>query len=388
MLEAYAIGVAATLEDNVTPPLLRIIDSLMKANTLMLDFAENVRRMSRAGLSLSGSLGKAAEASTALGDSSAGLTRASYVLDTMAASSADLARNLAAARTEGAGMLPTGGGGGGSSRSSRNNRTGKAAAGAAALTILGGVYENARLDDTNASAVATSQLNPADWASGMADLRKREMEYASKYAYASGGRIAPFAEAMLEGSRLLRTLPAAKQGEMMDTVMPYAALEAKLKGVPLPEAVQAFVGLAHQAGAYSKDKAAPLFESMVQASLTSHASLSQIARAASYALPALHAAGANSSDVMMLIATMMQGGIMNTKSGTWLNAMAMNALPNTLGSGLFKNGAQNNALHMPRPVQGQQVPVLQERQHGSDATGVDPRQGPHPHGAAEISTRC
>jgi len=84
----------------------------------------------------------------------------------------------------------------------------------------------------------------------------------------------------------------------------------------------------------------------VQASLTSHASLSQIARAASYALPALHAAGANSSDVMMLIATMMQGGIMNTKSGTWLNAMAMNALPNTLGSGLFKNGAQNNALHM------------------------------------------
>jgi hypothetical protein len=352
MIEAYAIGVAATLEDGVTPPLLRIIDSLMKANALMLDFAENVRRMSRAGLSLSGSLGKAAEASTALGDSSAGLTRASYVLDTMAASSADLARNLAAARTEGAGMLPTGGGGGGgsggsgSSRSSRNNRTGKAAAGAAALTILGGVYENARLDDTNASAVATSQLNPADWASGMADLRKREMEYASKYAYASGGRIAPFAEAMLEGSRLLRTLPAAKQGEMMDTVMPYAALEAKLKGVPLPEAVQAFVGLAHQAGAYSKDKAAPLFESMVQASLTSHASLSQIARAASYALPALHAAGANSSDVMMLIATMMQGGIMNTKSGTWLNAMAMNALPNTLGSGLFKNGAQNNALHM------------------------------------------
>jgi len=62
MIEAYAIGVAATLEDGVTPPLLRIIDSLMKANTLMLDFAENVRRMSRAGLSLSGSLGKAAEA--------------------------------------------------------------------------------------------------------------------------------------------------------------------------------------------------------------------------------------------------------------------------------------------------------------------------------------
>ncbi|APR37866.1 hypothetical protein [Paraburkholderia sp. SOS3] len=48
---------------------------------------------------------------------------------------------------------------------------------------------------------------------------------------------------------------------------------------------------------------------------------------------------------MLLVATMMQGGIMNTKSGTWLNAMAGNTLPNTLGSGLFSNRKQNEALH-------------------------------------------
>ncbi|APR40498.1 phage tail tape measure protein [Paraburkholderia sp. SOS3] len=132
---------------------------------------------------------------------------------------------------------------------------------------------------------------------------------------------------------------------MMDFAMPYIALEAKLKGVSMTESTDAFIGLSHMAGAYDPKQAEPLFESMLQASLTSHASLGQIARAASYALPALHAAGANSSDVMLLVATMMQGGIMNTKSGTWLNAMAGNTLPNTLGSGLFSNRKQNEALH-------------------------------------------
>jgi hypothetical protein len=284
------------------------------------------------------------------------LTRASYVLDTMVGSSADVARNLAAARAEAnslrvPGGVPGGGGGsgggsgggGGGGRSSSG--TVGSATGVATAGMLFGAYENARLADQNVKAVATAQVPFDQWQPNLEDLRNREMEYASKYAWATGGRIEPFGESMLEGSRLLRTLSAAKQKEMMDFAMPYIALEAKLKGVSMSESTDAFVGLAHMAGAYDPQQAQPLFESMLQASLTSHASLGQIARAASYALPALHAAGANSSDVMLLVATMMQGGIMNTKSGTWLNAMAMNSLPNTLGSGLFSNKKQNKALH-------------------------------------------
>ena len=104
MIESYAIGVAAKLEDDVTPALLRIIDGLTRANELMLDFTANVRRMASAGLSLSRNLEKATAGATALGDASGTLTRASYVIDTMAASSADLARNMAAARAETRGM--------------------------------------------------------------------------------------------------------------------------------------------------------------------------------------------------------------------------------------------------------------------------------------------
>ncbi len=349
MIEAYAIGVAAKLEDDVTPGLLRIIDGLTRANALMLDFTANVRRMSAAGLGLSRNLDKATAGATALGDASASLTRASYVIDTMAASSADLARNMAAARAESRGM----GGGvvggyvgatGGGARSDRPGHFAQNAAAGVGISAAYGLYENARLQDTNIRAAATSQIPFPMWVKTADELRAREFAYAGQYAFATGGRIAPFGDAMLESSRLLRTLKPQDQKILTDAAMPYAAVEAKLKGVSLPEAMLAFIGLAHQAGAYTPQDAQPLFESMMQASLTTHASLGQISRAASYALPSLQAAGANSADVLMLLATMMQAGILNTKSGTWLNDMALNSLPNTLGSGLFKNKHQNAAL--------------------------------------------
>ncbi len=344
MIEAYAIGVAAKLEDGVTPALLRIIDSLTRANAGMLEFAATARDVSKYGLGIARNLDKAAVAATALSDSTAGLTRASYILDTMAASSAEVAKNLTAARGAGATVIPAAGGGGAQSEAG-SSRAAKRTAGFLAGSLLYGVYENARLQDINVIAAMTAQKTGAEIAPYIAMLQQREFRDARKYAFATGGSVKPVAEAYLEGSRLLRTLPAADQMRMMDMVMPYAAIEAKVKGIPLPEATQAFIGLAHQAGAYAPNKAFPLFESMLQASLMTDASLVQISRAASYALPALNAAGANASDVMMLIATMQQSGIMNTKSGTWLNNLALNSLPNTLGSGLFKNKLQNEALH-------------------------------------------
>lgn len=352
MIDAYAVGVQAKLDDAVTPALLRIIDTLNRTNAGMLELTANLRDLSSAGSAVARSLDRAASRATALGDATGALTRASYVLDTMAASSADLARNMAAARAEGRGLGYGSGGSGGvvvpaGGRGRDDDSRGRFSRNAAAgLGISGayGLYENARLQDINIRAAATSQVPFPMWIQTADELRQREMAYAAKYAFATGGRIAPFGEAMLESSRLLRTLSPADQRVLTDSAMPYAAVEAKLKGVALPEAMQAFIGLAHQAGAYTPGAATPLFESMMQASLTTHASLNQIARASSYALPALHAAGANSSDVMLMLATMMQAGILNTKSGTWLNALAMNALPNSLGSGLFTNKKQNAAL--------------------------------------------
>ncbi len=336
MIEAYAVKVAASLEDGVTPSLLRMIDTLMRANELMVDFSANARKVSAMGLNIGRNFDKAAAGATAFADSVGRLAGTEAILGSMAASSGVIAKNMAMA--DAASAKVQGGGG-------YANRMQKRASGFLAGSLLFGVYENANLQDINVTAAMTAQKTGADIDPYISMLRHKELGYAGKFGFATGGRVKPFAEAYLEGARLLRTLPQADQMRMMDMAMPYAAVEAKMKNIPLPEAMQAFIGLAHQAGAYTPDKAYPLFESMLQASLTTHASLGQISRAASYALPALNAAGANASDVMMLIATMQQAGIMNTKSGTWLNNLALNSLPNTLGSGLFKNKNQNEALH-------------------------------------------
>ncbi len=349
MSEAYRVFVKLTLLNEVSPALKIIAGEFSQLDGAILGVTANLRALSQSGLSISANLMKAVEASRALGDSIGGLSRSSYVLDTMAAASADLARNLKAAQVAGvslAGLPPGGiprGSSGGAAGGGQGMNYGAPLAATGAAGVFG-LYENSKLQDVNLMTAATMQLPSSKWAQMADELRDREFEYAKQYAFATRGQITPFAETFLSASRLLRTLSPDQQRSMIDTAMPYAAVEAKLKGVPLPEALEAFIGLAHQAGAYSQKDAAPLYESMMQASLTTHSSLGQISRAASYALPALHAAGANSSDVMLLIATMMQAGILNTKSGTWLNAMALNALPNTLGSGLFKNKLQNEAL--------------------------------------------
>lgn len=116
MIEAYAIGVAAKLEDGVTPGLLKIIDALTRANTLMMEFSSSVRNLSRSSIALSRSLEKSALSARSLGETSGPLTRASYVIDTMATSSAELARNMAAARADSAGIGRGGSGGGTGSR--------------------------------------------------------------------------------------------------------------------------------------------------------------------------------------------------------------------------------------------------------------------------------
>lgn len=348
---SYAVKVAAILEDGVTPGLLRIIDNLKLANAAMLEFSSGLRNISRASISIGRNLKTAAVGAQALGDSASGLTRSSYILDTMVSSSSLLAKNLRDARAASLGMgrIPGGNGAGGSSGSGNEPMTsgdqyGRKAGTAVSVAAMFGLYESSKLQDINLKSAATLQLPMADWKNFADKAKDLEFTYAKQYAFATGGHVLPFAEAILSASRLLRTLPADKQKTMIDAAMPAAALEAKMKGLPLPEAMASFIELAHMSGAYDPKSAVPLFESMYQASLSTDLTLGQITRAAGYALPSIHASGANSGDTLLLLATMMQAGILNTKSGTWLNNMVLNALPNTLGSGLFKNNLQNQAL--------------------------------------------
>ncbi|WP_038165982.1 hypothetical protein [Thiomonas sp. FB-6] len=349
----YAIQVAAKLDDGVTAPLLRIIDTLNTANRAMLDFIGSARAMSRAGQSLAGSLDRAAAGATALGDASGGLTRASYVLDTMAASSADLAANMKAARAEGRGLVISGAGGGGIGRGSgsveRSHRgaTGSAAHGAAigTLGMIGyGIYENAKLTDILTRAVMTDGTPMARQGAAVAAYRARVMGEAAQYGYASHG-LADFADSYLSASRLLRGMPGSERMGIVDTILPYAAQEAFLKQISLRESLSAFIGAAHMSGAYSQKDIAHILPALINTSMATNASMGQIERAAGYAVPILRTGlGVDPSEVFTMLAIMQRAGIHNSKSGTWLADLFMNAVPGNFGAGLFHNTKQAKAL--------------------------------------------
>ncbi len=349
-IEAYAVAVSAKLEDGVTPALLRIIDSLERANVLMLDFAKNARNMSRLGLNIGRNLDKAAGSATALGDAAGGLTRASYVLDTMAASSADVARNLAAAKAESA-SIGRGGGGAAIAGAGRVHR-GESFAGRAAkdatlgtLGIVGyGVYENAKLNDILTRAVMTDGTPISQQGAAIGAYRTRIMREASQYGYASHG-LADFANAYLSSSRLLRGLPAAQRMGIVDTIMPYAAQEAFLKQISLNESLSAFIGAAHMAGAYSQKDIAHILPALISTSMATNASMSRLESAAGYAVPILRTGlGIDPAQVFTMLAIMQRAGIKNSKSGTWLADLFMNAIPGNLGAGLLHNTRQVQAL--------------------------------------------
>ena len=349
-IEAYAVAVSAKLEDGVTPALLRIIDTLERANILMLDFAKNARDMSRLGLNIGRNLDKAAAGATALGDAAGSLTRASYVLDTMAASSADLAKNMAAAKAESAGIGR--GGGGAAMAGAARARRGESFAGHAAkdatigtLGLVGyGVYENAKLNDILTRAVMTDGTPISQQGAAIGAYRTRIMREAGRYGYAAHGLV-DFADAYLSSSRLLRGMPQAQRMGIVDTIMPYAAQEAFLKQISLNESLSAFVGAAHMAGAYSQKDIAHILPALISTSMATNASMSRIESAAGYAVPILRTGlGIDPAQVFTMLAIMQRAGIKNTKSGTWLADLFMNAIPGNLGAGLLHNTRQVQAL--------------------------------------------
>jgi hypothetical protein len=364
-MEAFAISVSATLEDGVTPGLLRIIDRLTAANAAMLDFAANVRNLSRLGLNIGASLKKAAEGATALGDSSAGLTRASYVLDSMAVSSADLARNMAAAnKAAGRGAIIGGGYRGGSGgdggetgpaygagEHERNspiwNHVGKATKGAALVTggvVVGGVYENAKLQDAVALSMQAQGIPMQQQGAMSKVLMARAEDAYSQYGFTGKG-LGDFAHGFLGADFLLHGFAPKDRDLIESTVLPYAANEAAIKGVPMDETMKSFIELAHMAGAYTASDIKKVLPAFINTSLSTDVSIQQLTRQASYAMKPLMQIGVSAPTVLAMVAAMNRAGVTNTKSGTWLADAFLNLQPKTLGSALFKSSPQTQALH-------------------------------------------
>ncbi len=231
------------------------------------------------------------------------------------------------------------------------------AAGVAA-SFAGGVYQFNNV----AEALARIQMT-RDTKEGLPLYQAAMQKVYAKYGYAAHGNFDPFGEGMNKIVQLMPRFSPSRQVAMFQEIAPYAASEAMIKHIPFSEAMESFIEVMHMAGAYTPQKMRPLEDSILTMSKVTPMNLGRITNTLSYALPVATSLGISPSVVMMQMAAMMQAGIRNSKSGTWLADFYLNAMPQILGSGLFKNKNQVSALTKLGLLRGHQMQFLSKSGH-------------------------
>lgn len=207
-----------------------------------------------------------------------------------------------------------------------------------------GIAENATIDDIIASIEINQGIRPSDQKRIHDFYRSLILKNATQYAFAINSP-RDVALTYLSSAQMLHGLPLEEQNRINRTIMPFAALEAKQKRIPLEDAFTSFLSIAHQEGAYSQNDIQRALVPVLTASISTDQPLTRIVRAASYSVPVLKAGlDMDPAKLIVLQTMLMRAGIFNTKSGTWTQALFSNLIPSNLGAGLFKNTKQKAAL--------------------------------------------
>jgi hypothetical protein len=192
------------------------------------------------------------------------------------------------------------------------------------MAALGyGIVEQSKLEDFSYRATFTAGVP----ASQMAAIQKAIKTAASQ----TGASIPDLGEAALDEIRQLGGTGLSWQQKLnvLGPLLTYGAAEGRLKGTSAKEGVDSIIGLAHMLKVYDPKKIAALADKFAFLSTVNPAKLQQMERAAGYAVPMLGELGFDPFQVLSLQTAMMRGGILNTKSGTWLRQLGVRALPGT-----------------------------------------------------------
>lgn len=382
MIESGAVGAVFEIQDRASPVLERIAEELEALQAQILKTQESMKALAFPP-GLNRSLGlmetrmtKIADASKASADAAAGAAGAFARMDTasaaMSTSLANAAREMksiaadskavngpAALRRAPASLRARGGGGHGGGvhfggagvplPGDQHARISGGPALVAAGAVAWGAYNEAELQDFVTRMFMTGGITPTGPLAD--DPRYRQIRDSILKSYARTGRpLEQIEEGFLEGTRLLAPLPFDQRVAAISAMLPNATLESYLKeGTSVPDAVKAMVGLTHMQGKYGADQIAAMSNHLAYLSTTTDASLEQTTRAASYAVPILRIADFDPGQLLSMITSMQRAGIMNTKSGTWLDNMFERSFPGTslMSERLFKaHEAALQKLHL------------------------------------------
>jgi hypothetical protein len=207
----------------------------------------------------------------------------------------------------------------------------------AGSALLYGMAEQAELED------ATFQMM---WHAGLPNTgenKQRFRDLIQSTASQTGFDYKTIAEAATDEIRLLKAAAGKESGgvDILPEMLRAAAVEARVKpGTTLITAMQSLVQQAHMAQEYGLEDikgAAPLLAFL---STTNPATMQQMTRAASYAMPTLHSAlNMDPADVLFETTALARAGATNTKSGTWVRSAFERSLP-----GQFDNKERTEAM--------------------------------------------
>jgi hypothetical protein len=145
----------------------------------------------------------------------------------------------------------------------------------------------------------------------------------------TGSSLSAVAEAAKQEVRMFKGTPGGGV-DVLPEMLRAAATEARLKGTSLEESMSALIGLAHMTKEYNPEQIKKLAPAFAFLSASNPASLGGIERAASYAVPILQSGlEVDPIETLLLGTALTRAGATNTKSGTWLRNMALNAMPGT-----------------------------------------------------------
>ncbi|MEJ2626914.1 MAG: hypothetical protein P8Z80_21210, partial [Pseudolabrys sp.] len=211
--------------------------------------------------------------------------------------------------------------------------------------VLGyAAYEEAQIEDIAARALMTGQIK-VDGHMRTSEAFKRIRKVIRENSAKTGFSPRDVGEAILATERQFGGLSFNKRLNLENSILPYAATEARLKETSLPESFKALVGIAHMTGTYDPKKLPELMREFSYASLITPVKIGQFERALSYSMPILHGGMKMDPQAVMFLTAMAQtAGITNTKSGTWIRSFFQQIMP-AQGISLLKDkGGHNRAL--------------------------------------------
>jgi Phage-related minor tail protein len=217
---------------------------------------------------------------------------------------------------------------------------GVAMTGLAALGL--GIYEEGQVEDIAARALITGQIK-VDSGMTRTGVFKQLREVITRNASLGGFDPREVGEAVLGSERQFAGLGFDKRMSVLNTMLPSAMQEARMKESGLKESSEALVGLAHMTGTYDTGKLPDLYRKFAYASQLTPKTLTEYTRALSYAMPSLVGGMGMDPDAVMFLTAMNQSaGRGSSKAGTWIQAFFSKLMPD-IGVNLTRSKQAHNA---------------------------------------------